>query len=117
VTQSEIRAAVTGGALTKLGVLAAGETAAAADDALASATLDRLVAALGEAGDVGFTADALPEEAQHGLIALLAAELADAFGLPEARARRLDTEAAGARRLFRARGRAGASDPVRFVNH
>lgn len=117
MTQTEIENAIKTGALMKLGVLAAGETASAADDALAEEALERLVDDLAGAGDAWFDAQHLPEEARHGLIGLLAATLADPFGLPEARAARLAAEAAEARRALRARGTGAAGDAVRFTDY
>jgi hypothetical protein len=117
VTQTEIENAIKTGALLKLGVLAAGETASAADDALAAETLERLMDDLAAAGDAWFDAGHLPEEARHGLTHLLAAALADPFGLPEARTARLAAEAGGARRALRAQGRGAAGDAVRFTDY
>jgi len=118
VNQSEIRTAVKTGALHRLGALAAGETAAAADDALADAALDRLVDDMAARGDCAFDKDALPEAAQDGLIDLLAARLADVFGLSLERALRLDAAGEAARREFRRQARAeGADQTVAFSNH
>jgi hypothetical protein len=116
VTQTEIESAIKTGALRKLGVLAAEETAPAAHDALAAEALGRVVDDLGAAGDAWFDAQHLPEEARHGLIALLAYALADPFGLPEVRTGRLAVEADVARRSLRARARGASSDPVRFTD-
>lgn len=116
MTQTEIENAIKTGALRKLGVLAADETASAADDALAAEALGRVVDDLEASGDAGFDAQHLPEEARHGLVALLAFALADPFGVPGDRTGRLAAEAEGARRALRARGRGASSDPVRFTD-
>jgi len=117
VTQTEIENAIKTGALMKLGVLAAGETASAADDALAGEALGRVVDDLAAAGDAWFDAQHLPEDARHGLIGLLAAALADPFGLPEERAVRLAAEGAGARHALRARGGTAGGDAVQFTDY
>jgi len=117
VTQSEIQQAIRTQALVRLGVLGAEETPSAADDATAVAALARVVDDLGARGEVWFTADALPEETRHVLTLLLAADLADAFGLPEDRLRRLLAEAQEARRALRGMGRAVTTGPVNFTNY
>lgn len=117
MTQSEIQEAVRTGALTRLGVLAAEETPTASDDRAAATALARVVDDLGARGEVWFTADALPEETRHALTLLVAADLADAFGLPEERLRRLLAEAQDARRALRGMGRALSTGPVNFINY
>jgi hypothetical protein len=117
VTQTEIQAAIRTDALVRLGVLAAEETPSAADDATAAAALSRVVDDLGARGEVWFTADALPEETRAALTLVVAADLADAFGLSEERLRRLLAEAQEARRALRGMGRALSTGPVAFINY
>jgi hypothetical protein len=117
VTQSEIQEAIRTQALVRLGAVAADTNASAADDATAAAALTRLVDDLGARGEAWFTADAIPQETRHALGLLLAADLGDAFGVPEQRLRRLLAEAQEARRALRGMGRAVSSGPVSFINH
>lgn len=117
MTQSEIQEAIRTDALVRLGVVAAEETPTAADDRAAATALARVVDDMGARGEVWFTADALPEETRHALTLLVAADLADAFGLAEERLRRLLAEAGEARRALRGMGRAASTGPVTFINY
>lgn len=112
--QATIRAAIKQGALRRLGVLDAGQSAGAADDALADGALTRLVGHLAAEGSARFHDQAIPEQAQHGLIVLLAATLADDFGLAEERAQRLLAQAEAERRLLRQQAGATAGEPTPF---
>jgi hypothetical protein len=116
-TQADIRLTIKTGALRKLGVLAATETASAADDQLADGALGRLIDTLSADGDIRFHNLAIPEDAAHGLIVLLAAALADDFGVADTRAARLSAQAADERRALRIRGHAPASNDVAFRNY
>jgi len=101
-TQADIRLTIKTGALRKLGVLAATATPSAADNQLAEGALARLIDTLYADGDVHFSNLAIPEDAAHGLIVLLANALADDFGVDDARAARLAQQ--GGRRTPRPAG-------------
>lgn len=114
LTQTAIRTAIIGAALVRLGVIAAGETAAAADQALVSNSLDRLLDHLADAAVTDFDKGAIPETAQKALIDLLAAELADDYGLtPPQQAGRAAAANAARLHLLQQR-RVASSAPVTF---
>lgn len=106
------------GTLLKLGVIAAGETASASDDALVESALDRMLDAAERDGDVGFYRDDIPDDAQEGLIVMLAAAVAADFGYPADTLPVLQAKAEEERRRFRRHASIGTSDePVPFVSY
>ncbi len=117
MTQTDIRRAVITGALRKLGTLGADDTPAGADYILADTTLDRLIDALRAGGDATFHKLAIPEDAQQPLLVMLAAALADDFGVADARAARLQALSDQERRGLRVRQTAPASDTVAFTDY
>ena len=116
MTQTEIRTAIITGALRKLGTLGADDTPSGADHTLADTTLDRLIDALRAGGDARFHKLAIPEDAQQPLLVMLAASLADDFGVSDLRASRLQALSEQERRGLRVRQTAPASDTVAFTD-
>ena len=109
--------AIKAGALRKLGVLAVGETATAADDALAESLLDDLIDDGVTRGDMNFDKDVIPDDAKRGLIVMLAWDLVDEFTVPAQLANNLSVKAGNARREFRARAAITSSETTEFTNY
>ncbi len=110
--------AIKTGALRKLGVLAADETASAADDKLIGDALDRMIDAAGRDGDMNFYRDQIPDDAEEGLIVMLAAAVAEDFGYPASGIPALEAKASIERGKFRKDASIGASESaVTFVNY
>ena len=116
MTQDEIRTQITHGALTRLGVLAAGETPQSADAQLASDVLDRALDRLGADGN-WFDGDSIPESAVLGLTTILCHHLAEAFGLPEGRADRFAAAAQAERHAMRTQGAESGGGTVPFSDY
>ena len=113
-TATEIKA----GALVKLGVIAAGETASAADDTLAGEALDRLIDDMVAKGEAVYDKARIPDHEKRTLIIALADDLAEAFGIQAEDRDRFRIEARDARHESRRRASAKrARSIVSFVNY
>lgn len=80
-------------ALEHLGVLAAGESPSAEDAALVDGRIDSLHEKLMARRLVNFETSAIPDEAVHDYMRIVANECAQAFGLPRIEAETMSAEA------------------------
>lgn len=110
-TATEIQTA----ALRKLGIVAAGETPAPADDTLAGEALDRMIDQEVLRTNMAFSKEAIPDEAKGALIYMLAVSIASDFNRPvpgDVAALAID----GAR-FLREQSVSTASETTKFVNY
>jgi len=91
LTKADLRNAV----MTRMGVLAAGETANAADAALVDQAIEDVHESLIQKGLADWVTSAIPNVMKRPLIALVKYEVADDFSIPEARIGRWAVEARG----------------------
>jgi hypothetical protein len=79
---SMTKAQIASATLEHMGVIAAGATAATADQALVEAVVDRVYARMRALDLVPFPVSAIPEWAQRQLIDVIARDAGPAFGVP-----------------------------------
>jgi len=100
------------GALQRLGIVGAGNTASPEDSVLAGLVLDEMIDDAYERGDIGFVKEALDDTLVHGLKAMLAYDLAPYFSKPRTADLREDSQRA--RIEFRKRAASPSSgEPVK----